>query len=170
MLQLSASADERSVEPSLETRSVGANAEQPVGDERLRLALGFDRLDRLELQRSFGELPRGVPDEDVARLRRLFESRGDADRITCRKCAALAGHDLAGVDPHPDLQLDAELALKISVEAAELVAQLVRGAGGSQRIVLVDAAGIPKTAMTASPMNFSTLPPCRSSTSRARAK
>ena len=131
LLQLAAAADERSIEPSLEARRVRSDTQQPVGDERLRLSFCVDRLGTFEFERALGKLPRGVPDQNVARLRGLLEPRGDVDGVTGRKGAALARHDLAGVDSHPDLQLGAELALKVRIEVAELFAQLVRGPSGA---------------------------------------
>ena len=125
-IQLSGSADERSVEPSLEARSVGPHAEQPVGDERLRLALGLDGVDTFELERPLCKLPRRVPDEDLAGLCGLLEASGDVDGVARRECATLARHDLAGVHPDPYLQLGSELALEPRIEAGEPFAQLVR--------------------------------------------
>jgi hypothetical protein len=77
-------------------------------------------------------------DQNLPRLRGLLEPRGDVHGVTRRERAALARHHLAGVDAHPDLQLGAELALKVCIEAAELFAQLVRGPGCAKCIVLVD--------------------------------
>jgi len=116
---------------ALEARRVRSDTQQPVGDERLRLSFCVDRLGTFEFERALGKLPRGVPDQNVARLRGLLEPRGDVDGVTGRKGAALAHHDLAGVDSHPDLQLGAELALKVRIEVAELFAQLVRGPSGA---------------------------------------
>ena len=135
--ELSASPDERRVEPTLEARRVGPNAEQPVRDERLRLSLRDDRLCAFELERTFRQLPCRVSDEDVSRLRRLLEPRGDVDRVARRERAALARHDLAGVDAHAHLQLGPELALEVRIETTERLAQLVRGACSPERVVLV---------------------------------
>jgi len=137
LLQLTTSADEGRVEPSLEARHVGSHAEQPVGEERLRLALRLDRLDTFELERALRELPRRVTDEDVTRLCGLLEPCCNVDGVTRCERAALARHDLAGIDTHANLQLCPELVPQVSVETAKLLAQLVRSACSTERIVLV---------------------------------
>ena len=68
-----------------------------------------------------------LADQDLARLRRLLEPRGDVDRVTGREPLLGAGHDLAG--RHADASLDAEL--------GERVAHLDRRAHRPQRVVLV---------------------------------
>ena len=55
-------------------------------------------------------------------------------------------------------------------ERRETVAHLARRADRAQGIVLVRSCGIPNTATTASPMNFSTRPPCRSTAVRIASK
>jgi hypothetical protein len=58
---------------------------------------------------------------------------------------------------------------ELGVEARERVAKLSGGPYRAQRVVLVHG-GTPKTAITASPMNFSTAPPWRSITAFATSK
>ncbi len=82
-------------------------------------------------------MPRRVPDQDVARLRRLLEPRGDVDGIAGCKCAALTRHDLARADSDAYLQLRPELALQVCVQDSELFAQLVARTCSAQGIVLV---------------------------------
>ena len=65
---------------------------------------------------------------------------------------------LAGRDPEPDLQLAVLLAHSRIASAARTARS------GSSSC----ATGAPKTAITASPMNFSTVPPKRSSSPRTR--
>ena len=94
-------------------------------------------------------------------VRRLLQPRGDVDRVAGREPLLGAGHDLAGV--HADAQLEPR-----AVRALELVVQPARPSRSSSAARTARSAsssctvGTPKTAMTASPMNFSTVPPCRS--------
>ena len=67
--------------------------------------------------------------------------------------------------PGPRLERNAALA-----ERGDARDQLERGADRSLGVVLVRDGGAPQTAITASPMNFSTVPPCRSMTARAMSK
>ena len=61
------------------------------------------------------------------------------------------------------------VALQLLVEDLEGLSHLGRSANGSEGIVLVDRWN-PNTAITASPMNFSTVPPWRSSAALISAK
>ena len=69
-----------------------------------------------------------------------------------------AHHDVAGVDPHPHVECDAVAAFELLVEVAQPVVHGERRShgpwGSSSR-----ARCMPNTAITASPMNFSTMPP-----------
>src|SRR6266550_5653272 len=136
--QVVVSTDERRIEAAGERGCIRSNSKEAIREYGVGLSFCLDRLDRLEFERSFGEVVSARPDEDLSRLRGLLEPRGDVDGVTRRKRATLARHDLAGVDAHPDPQLGPEVALKVFIQAAELLAQLVRGPGCPQRIVLVD--------------------------------
>ena len=112
------------------------------------------------------EAPGRLADEDLARVGRLLQAGGDVDRVAGGPRAAgprLADDHLAGVDAdaHRDLERRARSA-GASFRAASAVrisaaARTARRASSSWRT------GTPKTATTASPMNFSTVPPWRSS-------
>ena len=102
---------------------------------------------------------RRAADEHLARRRRLLEPGRDVDRVAGDEPLAGAGDDLAGV--HADPPSIAEL--------GQRVAHLDRRAHRAQRVVLVHC-GTPKTAITASPMNFSTVPPWRSTIPLVRSK
>ena len=117
--------------------------------------------------RSRDEPVRLAAEQDLARLRRLLEARGDVDGVAGRDQVLrrrIADDDLAGVDPDAQLEAHAEACCRGRRSAA-------RARRASRRPRERRAArrprgrpGTPKTAITASPMNFSTVPPCRSST------
>ena len=136
-----------------------ANAQEPVGGDRLGLALQLEGLDRLDLGRLADERERRLPDQHLARLRRLLESRRDVDSIAGRQPLLGPGHHLAGHDADPSLES----------ELGQRVPHLDGRTHRPQRVVLVQHR-MPNTAITASPMNFSTLPPCRSTIAFIRSK
>ena len=76
---------------------------------------------------------------------------------------AVAGDDLARVDADADPDAHAELALELLVQPGQRLAHLV-AARTARSASSSCSSGTPKTAITASPMNFSTVPPWRSST------
>ena len=138
LLEFALAPDEGGVEAPLECRCIGSDTEQPIGEHRLGLSLGIQRRDRLEFEGALGELPGRVAEEDVAGLGSLLEPRRDVDCVSgCERPAFVRDH-LTGVDPHPHLELGAELALQLGVERRQLVAQLGGGSRCPQRIVLVD--------------------------------
>ena len=79
------------------------------------------------------------------------------------------GHNLARVDADPDLQLGAGPATALGVQCREHAAHVVGRAHRPEGVILMDTR-VPKTARTASPMNFSTVPPCRSTAARISSK
>ena len=172
--QLAHPTDQRRVEPAQVRRGVGVDALEPVGAHRRGLALEVE-LDRLvHVHR--------VADEAVGGSRRagsrpgcgrLLEARRDVDGVAGHERLArrrVAGHDLAGVDARAQADVHAVVAEHVRVDApraprsSSLAARTARRASSSWMV------GTPKTAMTASPMNFSTVPPWRSMISRAAAK
>ena len=99
------------------------------------------------------------PDQHLPGLRSLFETCGDIDRVASRQPLLRAGHHLTRV--HPDPAADPQF--------RQRVPHLDSRAAGAERVVLVRA-GTPNTAITASPMNFSTVPPCDSTIAFIRSK
>ena len=92
---------------------------------------------------------------------RLLETRGDVDGVPGDERLALAADDdLAGVDSDARL----EPVLGDRGLASPTAARTARSASSSCET------GIPKTAMTASPTNFSTVPPWRSMIARRSSK
>ena len=65
-------------------------ADERLRDDRLRLALRLDLERRAELERAPDGLGRARADDDLARLGRLLEPRGDVDGVAGDERAALA--------------------------------------------------------------------------------
>ena len=147
--QLALAADHRRVEPPRD-RVSARQREQAVRRDRLRLALQLERLDRLRPRPRRARAHASRADQDLAGLRRLLEPRGDVDGVAGREPLGRAGDHLAGVDADPRLRRRAPAARRASrAPRAPRAARRPRAATGT-----------PKTAITASPMNFSTVPPC----------
>ena len=82
-------------------------ADDAAAGDAAALSLCLDRLRFVELERAARGGDRPLAGEDLARRRRLLEPGGDVHRVAGHERAALAGaadHDLAGVDPDPQLQ------------------------------------------------------------------
>ena len=101
----------------------------------------------------------------IVQALRLLEPGRDVDRIAGDQevvaVAAPGGDDFAGIDAQPDRQPIAKARV-----GAHAVAQLQRGRR-ARAASSPWAGGSPNTAMTASPMNFSTVPPWAATTSLA---
>jgi hypothetical protein len=107
-------------------------------------------------------------EQDLAGGGRLLEPRGDVDGVAGDERLPLADDDLAGVDADAAGERDGACRLEAapsSTTSARIsaAARAARSASSSWRC------GRPNTATTASPMNFSTRPPCRSAAARTRA-
>ena len=131
------------------------------------LPFSVQRLDELDLDGVAHEPVRELADEDLAGGRGLLEASGDVDRVAGDE--ALSGGRVARRRPHrcsrrsefssatPQRALAARrftlasASLHLRRRPARRAAHRPRGARGS-----------PNTAMMASPMNFSTVPPWRS--------
>ena len=123
------------------------------------LPFNVEWIDRLRLDGGANELHRRPADKDVTGLCRLLEAGGGVDRVAGSEALLGAGHDLAGVDADPGLYAERGERSRISTAARQ-----ARSASSSC------AAGTPNTAITASPMNFSTVPPCDSTIAFIRSK
>ena len=95
------------------------------------------RVHALHDHRVADERPRLRADQDLTRLRRLFEPCGHVHRVTGREALLRPRHDLAGVDADPELERRPVLAQQGLVQRPQTVTQLGRRAHGAQRIVLV---------------------------------
>jgi hypothetical protein len=156
LLKLEAAADERRVKAPRDRGRGQVHVQQPVGRHRLRFP--FRRyLHRLDLHGVPHQLPRLPPDQYLAGISELLEPGGDVDGVSGHERVAFARDDLTGVDADPCLQPSLITAARISQAA-----RTARRASSSC------ATGTPETAITASPTNFSTVPPCRSRICRIR--
>ena len=153
---LAFAADDRDVGAA---RDLAGGGEQRIRGHRLRLPLQLEPPLVAELDRVAHEPHRLRADQHLARLGRLLEPRRDVDGVAGRQPLLGARHDLAGIDADP--AADPEL--------REGVAHLDRGPAGAQASSSCTT-GTPKTAITASPTNFSTVPPWRSTISFIRSK
>ena len=91
--------------------------------------------------RSRDEPERLASEQDLSRLRGLLEPRRDVDGVAGRDGLLrrrIADDHLAGVDPDPLLEAQAESLLEPVVQQLERAAHLVGGPDGAQRVVLVD--------------------------------
>ena len=153
--RLARPAHERCVEPA-DVRLIAGDRNEAVRGQRLGLAFRLERRQQLDLDRVAHEPVGLCAEQHLAGRGSLLETRRDVDRVAGDERVARARDDLAGVDADADLDLD---------RVAELdAARTARSASSSC------TCGTPKTAMTASPMNFSTVPPCRSIAARAVSK
>ena len=130
-------AHHRRAVPPRHRGNLALDGEQPERRHRLGLTLGLDRRGGLDLDRVANEPVRLLAEEHLSRLRRLLEPGRDVDRVSGRQPLLGAGHHLAGVDAHPQLEPRAVGAFELLVQLCEAVAELRRGAHRAQRVVLV---------------------------------
>ena len=155
--QLALAADEARL-----VRSLRRLADSDEAVRRDRLGLAFQRLvgRAARLEPSGEEVKRRLPDKDLVRLGRLLEPRGDVDCVTGRETLLGAGDHLTRV--HADSALHDQVCERRCASRLPPDRPEVRRPRA--------AAGTPKTATTASPMNFSTEPRCDSTISLIRSK
>ena len=120
--------------------------DQPERRNRLALALQRQRLDGLHNNSVARERERLEADEHLARSRRLLQACGDVDRVAGREPLGGTGDDLAGRDADP-------------IPRSGRASRISTAARQARRASSSCNTGTPKTAITASPMNFSTVPP-----------
>ena len=129
--------------------------------DRLVAAADLDRPEVLDLDPVERQPVRVRPDQHLVRRRALLEARGEVDRLAGgERRVAVADDDLAGLDPDPAPR--ARALLVVSRIASE--ARMARSASSSC------ACGTPNAAITASPANFSTVPPWRTMQSEVCSK
>jgi hypothetical protein len=108
-----------------------------VGRDRLALPVRLDGSDGFGAHRIANQAERRVPEQDLTRRRRLLEARSRVDCVPGRECLALARDYLTGVDAGSRLDLHAEVALELVVQAGKRVAHLGGRPHGPERVVLV---------------------------------
>ena len=111
---------------------------------------------------------RALAEQDLAGAARLLEPRGRVHGVAGRDrlLARVAGDDLAGVHADPARDRHAVVALELLVERRRAPRASRRPRATARSASSSCTAGMPNTAMTASPMNFSTVPPWRSRIAR----
>jgi len=122
--ELPLTSDEQRPVPSL--RHV-AHVQQPVGRNRLCLALQHQRLDRLHLGRLPDERERWLPEQHLARLGGLLQPRRHVDRITRREALLRPRHHLTRHHTDPPFE----------PQPGQRVAHLQRRPQRPQRVILV---------------------------------
>ncbi len=123
----------------------------------LRLALRVDLERRPELERAAHGLGRARADDDRARLARLLEAGGDVDDVAGdeRSCPR-------GPGPRRPRRCRRRSGARAPRRSRLSSRRCIARAACSARSAWSScASGTPKTAMTASPANFSTVPPAR---------
>ena len=135
LLALTLAADHRHAVPA--GRRLGLHGDEPVGSQRLGLALRGQRRRGLGLDALAHEPVGLLAEQHLAGLGRLLQARRDVDRVAGREPLLGAGDDLAGVHAHAQLQARAVALLELVVQLVEPAAQLVGGAHRAERVVLV---------------------------------
>ena len=157
--QLLPASDQRGIQTTWESRSALDHLQQPESPHRIGLSFEHERLHRFDLDRTTREVVGRLADQNFVGLRGLLETRSDIDGVTC--CEALFGtrDDLPTVDPSAQLQHHAKIPFKLLESQGINEARRSEAARTARRASSSCIVGTPKTAITASPMNFSTVPP-----------
>ena len=145
--------------PAVATGRGLSNRQQTVCRHEIRLALQHERLHRLHRRNITRQLDRGRANQDAAGAACLFQSRCDIHGIAGRQPLGCPGDHLSG--HHTGQALE--------TQRRDGVAHLDGGTKRPQGVISWTV-GTPNTAMTASPMNFSTVPPWRSTMARISSK
>ena len=114
--------------------------EQPVGRDRIRLALQRERLDGLRADGLPRQPPRQLAEQHLPHRRSLLEPRCHVHRVAAHEGLAgarVARDHLAGVDPDPQADSRAETALELVVQLLEASQHVGGRADGAERVVLV---------------------------------
>ena len=154
--QLALAADERRLEPGRAHRAAAARDDAQGAPERhrLRLALQLVRPGVLVGDRRLGRPLRRLADEHGAGLGRRLDARGRVDEVAGDHALvrrAERDRGLAGEDARARTQQPGSSSGTAATRSS--AARTARSASSSC------ATGAPQTAITASPMNFSTVPP-----------
>ena len=144
----------------MRARELGDDLEQPKGLDRMRLPLERERLNRLDA-------------DGVAHEQRVSAPMSTSpDGAACsRRAATLTASPVTSVSPSPPTTTSPVLTpMRASSPCSAIAARISAAARTARSASSSCETGIPKTAMTASPTNFSTVPPCRSTIARRSSK
>ena len=142
------------------SRNAGIGSDLPLSSSGSTASSSVDVRDQLAGER---------PDQHLVRAGGLLEARGDVDGVAGDEPlprGRVARDDLAGVDAGAVLERDAEARVELGVQRPRARPASRRRRAPPARRRPRAGCGRPNTAITASPMNFSTVPPWRSSSSR----
>ena len=153
---------------SLPKRARGATARHTGTGSAFPFAL--DRLQRLVLEHALGRLIRALPDRDAVHRRLRLDPGGGVDDVAGDHPLARSGRASSSTTASPvftPTRTDSASGASAVVQLLDRLqdrnpARTARSASSSC------ATGAPNTAMTASPMNFSTVPPNASILPRPR--
>jgi hypothetical protein len=122
--------DQGCVGPSDMPWDSGPDCEQTICGQPNAFSLKGAWRERLDDHSVTDQTPGRLPDQDLARCRRLLEPGGNVDRIADHERAVhprVTSHDFPGVDPRADLQGYAPVPLQLGVQLAEANAKFHRG-------------------------------------------
>ena len=154
---LTGASDEGRVEPAGGAGDARPELLQEKHVDLLLLSLQRDGRQLLGVDLAGDERPRGRAEEDPVARRGLLEPLRRPDRVARDREVVPGGEDLAGVDADPGGEAGPELRVEAETASRSSTAARTPRSASSSRTV-----GMPKTAQTASPMNFSIVPPWRS--------
>ena len=139
--ELALAPDHGSVEPPGEPDGDRIHLQDPIRRQGLALALQRERLQRVGQDRVTHEAIGGLADQDLARPGSLLEPRRDVHGIAGAELGRrtrLGDHDLPGVQPDTDLDLDAVCVPEFPVERGERSLHVGGGPNRPEGIVLAD--------------------------------
>ena len=136
--------------------------QQPVGRHRLGLALGHGRGSTASASTASRTRAYVAPPSRISPVAgRLLQARGRVDRVAGGKRASgpgRAGHHRAGVDAGPDRRAGRQVGQQLARTARRRASFSSHAARTARSASSSWTSGMPNTASTASPTNFSTVP------------
>ena len=150
-------------ERRLRRRGSLPDAEDPEDIDRFGLALQRERRQPLGSDVAPRETLGRAGDEHVADVRRRLEPRRGVEHVAGDPAldrGTVVSERLARIDA--DANLDARVDADLAIESRRQPRRISRAARTARSASSSCEVGIPNAPTTASPMNFSTVPPCRS--------
>ena len=164
--ELAVAPDERSVRRGPAARRLERLEDRPGGDRRC-LPLRADGGDRLEPERMSREPMRLLADEEAARRGGVLQTGGRVHDVAGRERLPGVGSTAITASPVQTAPRTSRSSPSFASLSSWIPSRIERPARTARSASSTRASGAPKTAMTASPMYFSTIPPWRSIRSRA---